>query len=133
MPSGRAVSRQTEYQLKQERNRLGRFLKTVETRPYQILLEESARILAEMRLQVPVESGDLRDSLTCTVEGKALTPTLVATASSVHRGYDYAEVQHDTAWFNHPNGGKWRFVADPFESGVARIKRRFEEEITIDK
>lgn len=133
MASGGSVNRDAEFKLKRERNKLSRFIKAVESKPYQILQEEAPRILREMQLQVPVDSGDLYRSLKCYVSGKPLTPTLTASASSIHNGYDYAEIQHENQSFNHPNGGKWHYVSDPFNAGVERIERRYEEEIGFDK
>lgn len=133
MARGYSINRDASYQIKRQIDALGKFLKVVETRPYQILQEESTRILREMQLQVPVDSGDLYRSLTCEVRGGKLTPKLTASASSIHNGYDYAGIQHDTSWYNHPNGGKWHYVSDPFNAGVERIECRFEEEIKLDE
>ena len=133
MARGYSVSKSASYQIQRERDNLGRFKKVVESTPYKILKEESSRILREMQLQVPYDSGDLYRSLRCEVTGQLTKPRLEASASSVHKGYDYAGIQHDTEWFNHPSGGKWHYVEDPFNSGVARIERRFEEEIKLDK
>lgn len=126
--SGYSVGKSTLVQLRRERDKLGRFVSVVESAPYRIMVEESARILQEMQLQVPYDSGQLYDSLRCVVEGNKLTPQLIATASAKDNGYDYAGIQHDTPWFNHMVG-KWRYVADPFEAGVERINRRLREEL----
>lgn len=131
MASGSSVNRKAEYQLKRERDKLGRFVKMIQTRPYQILLEEAARMKAEMLQQVPYDSGDLFDSIKCEVSGTKTRPVLTASASSVHNDYDYAAIQHDTSWFHH-RVGKWHYISDPFNDGVERIERRFEEEIKLE-
>lgn len=131
MASGGSVGREAAYQLKRERDRLGRFVQMIKTRPYKILLEEAARMKAEMLQQVPYDSGDLFNSIKCEVSGKKTQPVLTASASSIHNGYDYAEIQHDTPWFEH-RVGKWHYISDPFEHGVERIERRFEEEIKLE-
>lgn len=131
MASGSAVLKETLYQLKRERDKLGKFIKTVQTKPYSILLEEASRMQAEMKLQTPVDSGDLRDSVKCDVIGRGLTPKLEASASSIHNGYNYAEIQHENPNFHHVVG-KWKYIEDPFNAGVERIERRFEEEIKFD-
>lgn len=128
-----AVNRDAEYQLRRIRDKLGRFVKTVETKPYQILLEEAARCEQEAKLQTPVLSGKLRDSVRVQVTGKFLTPTVKASASALSdRGYDYANIQHETMWFNHPNGGKDHFISDPFFEMVNRIDQRLSEEVKYD-
>lgn len=128
-----AVNRETEYQLKRQRDKLGRFLKTIETKPYQIILEEAARCKEEIKLQTPVLTGKLRDSAKVEVTGRMLTPKVQASASAKsEKGYDYANIQHETTWFNHPNGGKDHFVSDPFFEMVNRIDQRLSEEVKYD-
>lgn len=129
--SGYSVGKSTLVQLQRERDKLGRFVAVIESRPYRIMVEESARILQEMQMQVPYDSGYLHDSLRCYVEGSKLTPKLIATASAKDNGYDYAGIQHDVPWFNHMVG-KWRYVADPFEAGVKRIDSRLRKELRYE-
>lgn len=128
-----AVNRETEYQLKRQRDKLGRFLKTIETKPYQIILEEAARCKEEIKLQTPVLTGKLRDSAKVEVTGPMLTPKVQASASAKsEKGYDYANIQHETTWFKHPNGGKDHFVSDPFFEMVNQIDQRLSEEVKYD-
>lgn len=129
--SSRSVNRSTQLKIKQLRDELGRFAKRVEDIPEQVMLEEAARIKEQAILEVPVESGDLRDSISVTVSGSKLRKTLVASASSVHRGYDYAGVQHDDETLNHPHGGKAKYIEDPFNAGVERIITRLEDDLKL--
>ena len=133
MASGRAVNNSELFKLKQLRDELGRFIKRVDQKPTEILVEEAARIKAEAKMEVPVESGDLRNSINVSVTGSASRKTLNATASSVHRDYDYAGKQHDDTSLNHPNGGKAHYISDPFERGVQRITKRLEDELSFDR
>ena len=119
--------------LKQARDKLGRFAKGVDEKSLRIFLEEAPRIEAEAKLETPVESGDLRNSVTVSVSQIKRKVNLVASASSIHRGYDYSNIQHDNGAFNHPNGGKAHFIRDPFNRGVERIERRLREEVGYDK
>lgn len=128
-----AVNRETEYQLKRQRDKLGRFLKTIETKPYQIIVEEASRCKEEIKLQTPVLSGKLRDSVKVELSGPRLNPRVTASASALSdSGYDYANIQHETTWFNHPNGGKDHFVSDPFFEMANRIDQRLNEEVKYD-
>ena len=119
--------------LKQARDKLGRFAKGVDEKSLRIFLEEAPRIEAEAKLETPVESGDLRNSVTVSVSQIKRKVNLVASASSIHRGYDYSNIQHENETFNHPNGGKAHFIRDPFNRGVERIERRLREEVGYDK
>ena len=119
--------------LKQARDKLGRFAKGVDEQSFRIFLEEAPRIEAEAKLETPVESGDLRNSVTVSVSQIKRKVNLVASASSIHRGYDYSNIQHENETFNHPNGGKAHFIRDPFNRGVERIERRLREEVGYDK
>ena len=119
--------------LKQARDKLGRFAKGVDEQSFRIFLEEAPRIEAEAKLETPVESGDLRNSVTVSVSQIKRKVNLVASASSIHRGYDYSNIQHENETFNHPNGGKAHFIRDPFNRGVERIKRRIKQEVRYDK
>ena len=128
-----AVVRVRVRGLKQARDKLGRFARGVDARPLRILLEEASRIEAEAKLETPVESGDLRNSVAVSVSQRGRKASLTASASSIHRGYDYSNIQHENETFNHPNGGKAHFIRDPFNRGVERIERRLREEVGYDK
>ena len=62
-----AVVRVRVEGLKRARDKLGRFASGVDEKPLRILLEEAPRIEAEAKLETPVESGDLRRSVTVSV------------------------------------------------------------------
>lgn len=128
---GAPVRREQLFQIKQLRDELGRFAKRVEDVPGEVLLEEAARIKEEAIMQVPVKTGTLQSSIDVSVTGFKLRKTLTATASAVSRGYDYAEIQHENLDFNHPNGGKAKYIEDPFNAGVQRIVSRLESELKL--
>lgn len=134
--SGRSVNYQNEQVLRRERDALGRFVKTIESKSYEILLEESARLKREAYQQTPKDSGDLRNSIKVEARRGSTSKTKVvldASASSVHRGYDYAGIQHDNPSFKHAPGTNYKFIEKPFYDALARIERRIEEELTIDR
>ena len=133
MASGRAVHESELFKLKQARDELGRFVKRVDQRSYQVVLEEAARIRAEARMQVPVASGVLRDSIQVPVKHTPSRVHMSAIASAVDNGYDYAGKQHDDTSLNHPNGGKAHFLSDPFNEGVERIEQRLEDELSFGR
>ena len=136
MPSrqrGKRVSRVTVSGLKEASANLTRFLKTLESVPTQILLEEAPKIEETAKNRTPVATTKLQNSVRVTVSRDKRRPGLYAQASAHNRGYDYAYIQHENDAYDHPNGGKAHFVESAFTEGVERIIRRLSEEVRYDK
>lgn len=136
MPSsqrGKRVSRVTVEGLKEASANLSRFLKTLESVPTQILLEEAPKIEETAKNRTPVASTKLQNSVRVSVSRDKRRPGLYAQASAHNRGYDYAYIQHENDAYDHPNGGKAHFVESAFTEGVERIIRRLSEEVSYDK
>ena len=127
------VSRVTVDGLQEASNRLTKFLKTLDTVPTQILLEEAPKIEQTAKNRTPVETGKLRDSVRVVVSRDKRRPGLYAQASATNRGYNYAYIQHENEAYNHPNGGQAHFVESAFVEGVERIERRLRREVKYDK
>lgn len=128
-----AVRYEGERGLKQLRDKLGHFTKTVDETPLRVMLEEAPRIEAEAKLETPIDTGDLRNSVRATVARNGRRVSLELSASSVHNGYDYSLIQHENTSFNHPRGGKAFYLRDPFQRGVERINARLAQEVKYDK
>ena len=119
--------------LQRARDKLGRFMKTVESVPYHIFVEEAIRMEQEAKLETPIDTGALRESVRADVSGKGLSVTLSMSASATSAdGYDYSNIQHENTSFNHPRGGKAHYIRDPFNRGVERIQNRLSEEVKYD-
>ena len=127
------VSRVTVEGLAEASKQLTRFLKTLEEVPTQILLEEAPRIEQTAKLRTPIRTGKLKESVRVSVSRDKRRPCLYAQASALNHGYDYAYIQHENDWYNHPNGGQAHFVESAFTEGVERIERRLREEVRYDK
>lgn len=127
------VSRVTVSGLSEASKHLTKFLRTVETVPTQILLEEAPRIEETAKIRTPEKSGKLKESVKVRVSRDKRRPVLYAQASARNRGYDYALIQHENLSYNHPNGGQAKFLESAFVEGVARIERRIEQEVRYDK
>lgn len=124
MPS---YNKSLRLKLKQERDSKGRFIKAIDSEMYKIMLEEMRTAYDEAIEETPKDTGDLRRGVKFNIGGGGkTTPIIVATASSVHNGYDYAEIQHERTWYHHKIG-KDHYISDPFERMVARIEERFDE------
>lgn len=120
--------------LQRARNKLGRFIKTVEGAPYKVLVEESIRMEREAKMETPIDTGALRESVKANVSGKGLSISLDLTASATSKtGYDYSNIQHENTTFRHPRGGKAFYLRDPFNRGIERIQERLGEEVRYVK
>ena len=127
------VSRVTVSGLSEASKHLTKFLRTVETVPIQILLEEAPRIEETAKVRTPEKTGKLKGSVKVRVSRDKRRPGLYAQASAFNRGYDYALIQHENLSYNHPNGGQAKFLESAFVEGVERIERRIEQEVRYDK
>lgn len=127
------VSRVTVSGLNEASKRLTKFLRTVETVPTQILLEEAPRIEETAKIRTPEKTGKLKESVKVRVSRDKRRPGLYAQASAINRGYNYALIQHENLSYNHPNGGQAKFLESAFVEGVERIERRIEQEVRYDK
>lgn len=127
------VSRVTVSGLSEASKHLTKFLRTVETVPTQILLEEAPRIEETAKIRTPEKTGKLKESVKVRVSRDKHRPGLYAQASARNRGYDYALIQHENLSYNHPNGGQAKFLESAFVEGVERIERRIEQEVRYDK
>ena len=127
------VSRVTVSGLSEASKHLTRFLRTVETVPTNILLEEAPRIEETAKVRTPEKTGKLKESVKVRVSRDKRRPGLYAQASARNRGYDYALIQHENLSYNHPNGGQAKFLESAFVEGVERIERRIEQEVRYDK
>ena len=127
------VSRVTVSGLSESSKHLTKFLRTVETVPTQILLEEAPRIEETAKIRTPEKTGKLKESVKVRVSRDKRRPGLYAQASARNHGYDYALIQHENLSYNHPNGGQAKFLESAFVEGVERIERRIEQEVRYDK
>ena len=127
------VSRVTVSGLNEASKHLTKFLRTVETVPTQILLEEAPRIEETAKIRTPEKTAKLKESVKVRVSRDKRRPGLYAQASAFNRGYDYALIQHENLSYNHPNGGQAKFLESAFVEGVERIERRIEQEVRYDK
>ena len=118
------VSRVTVSGLSEASKHLTKFLRTVETVPTQILLEEAPRIEETAKVRTPEKTGKLKESVKVRVSRDKRRPGLYAQASARNHGYDYALIQHENLSYNHPNGGQAKFLESAFVEGVERIERR---------
>lgn len=113
------------------KDKLTKFLKTIDTVPVKILEEEAAKILNEVRQETPYRTGKLERSAYVRVSKSARTPRITAGANAISKGYNYAYIQHENTRFRHPIKGKAHYVSDPYRRGVKRIIKRLRSEVKM--
>lgn len=120
--------------LKATRDSLGKFVKAIEDKPWQIMLEEAARANVEAQLLVPEKTGTLaRQTHIKAVRNRNVSFSLVGEASAIDHGFDYGQYrhEHEAKTYTKP-GSHYKFVETPFNKAVERIERRLETEIKHD-
>lgn len=75
--------------------------------------------------QAPIDTGDLRAN--CSVSPLKQDGYKI----SLNVGYDlpYARRQHETAYFKHPKGGKWKYLEDPFNENKSKYDNYIKEQV----
>ena len=119
MPSANSLK-----SIQDAKKRLTKFLKTLETVPTDELERTAERIYSEAIAQTPYNTGKLESSVYVKVSRSKTKPGLVAGASAIEHGYDYAAIQHEDENYNHPIKGKAHYISDPFKKEVALMRRR---------
>lgn len=112
------------------KKKLQSFIKTCETYPHQVIAQEAPVILAEAVARTPVKSGKLQASVYVRPSRDMKRKFgLVAGASAISRGYDYAGIQHENKNFKHKIGAD-HYISVPLERGIKRIKTRIRREFS---
>lgn len=126
------TSATTQKSVKEAKNELTRFLKTLQTVPAKILTEEASDLYTEILAETPYKTGKLEDSVRVRVSRSKKRPGINASASAKSiRGYDYSGIQHENEYFYHPIKGNAFYIANPFHRCVERIKRRIDKEVRL--
>jgi len=81
------------------------------------LLKAAEDLKKESSAQAPIDKGDLRAD--CAIDSSKLDSDLTI---AIGYSLDYAMEQHENLDFNHPKGGKAKFLEDPFNENVGKYK-----------
>ena len=110
------------------KKKLQDFIRTCETYPHQVIAQEAPIIQAEAVARTPYKSGKLRASVYVRPSKDMRRKFgLVAGASAIKNGYNYAGIQHENKDFHHEVGAD-HYISVPLERGIKRIKRRVRAE-----
>lgn len=113
------------------KKRLTKFLRTQQELPSEILSREAPRIEAEAKLLTPFKEGKLEHSVKCSVSRSRTKPGLNISASARHNGYNYAGIQHENVYYQHPIKGQAHYLSEPFQKGIRRIKYAIQKEMRL--
>ena len=128
MPSAASVA-----SVQAAKNRLTKFLKTLDTVPLEELDKTAQAIKVKAIDQTPYKTGKLEQSVYVRVSRDKRRPGLVAGASAKSSGYDYAGIQHENTQYRHPIKGKAHYISDPFNQEVTNLKRRLRRKLKVPK
>lgn len=91
----------------------------------QLAILESANDLAQRSSdEAPIKDGDLRGNV-------AIDDSNLETGFFVEVGYNlvYAMIQHERLDFSHPQGGKAKYLEDPFNANIRNYQRHISEAV----
>lgn len=114
-------SKQSFRDLQRELNRLSRQAGAVQN---QALDEFVATAYPEMLAKAPYETGKLESSIYCR---RGSRYKVVAGAQALHKGYNYAYIQHENQDFEHPIKGEAFYIEGPFKDAIERFVKRVRE------
>lgn len=115
------------------RQRLTKFLKTLDTVPTEELEKTAQRIKPKAIAKAPYKTGKLEKSIYVRVSRDKRRPGIVAGASAHSpKGYNYAGIQHENTSYHHTKG-QAHFISEPFKEEVANLKKRLRRRLKIQK
>lgn len=113
------------------RKELQSFLRKVDTVQEQELDTAAVEMLAEMQRRAPYKTGKLESGIYCRRSRSGRTKGIVAGATAMSHGYNYAVIQHENENFEHPIKGEAHFVSEPFQEGVDRLIANIRRRLTL--
>lgn len=86
--------------------------------------DSTLHLLGESKQQAPLDTGDLRGA------GKSkVTQVGEDIVGTVSFNKPYALIQHEDMTFNHPKGGKAKYLSDPLNQNANRYKRYIQDKV----
>ena len=117
--------------VKREKQRLNQFIRESKTIQEQELDNLVASALPEMLAKTPYKSGKLESGVYCRRSNSARNRGVVAGAVAMHKRYNYAMIQHENEYYNHPIKGEAHFISEPLRKAVdafiIRVRERMRQ------
>ena len=109
--------------LREIKNDLRQQLKEHHKRTSQELEDAADYIYSKAISLVPVDTGELQDSIQVDISLSPRYPGIIAiaTAKNIYTGYDYALIQEVNEDYNHPHGGQAHYLEQPFREAVEKF------------
>ena len=109
--------------LKEIKDDLRQQLKEHHKRTSQELEDAADYIYSKAISLVPVDTGELQDSIQVDISLSPRYPGIsaIATAKNIYTGYDYALIQEVNEDYNHPHGGQAHYLEQPFREAVEKF------------
>ena len=109
--------------LKEIKDDLRQQLKEHHKRTSQELEDAADYIYSKAISLVPVDTGELQDSIQVDISLSPRYPGIIAiaTAKNIYTGYDYALIQEVNEGYNHPHGGQAHYLEQPFREAVEKF------------
>lgn len=109
--------------LKEIKDDLRQQLKEHHKRTNQELEDAADYIYSKAISLVPVDTGELQDSIQVDISLSPRYPGIIAiaTAKNIYTGYDYALIQEVNEDYNHPHGGQAHYLEQPFREAVEKF------------
>jgi hypothetical protein len=114
--------------IREAKQKLARFAREVDSVTNEEIDYFSRQVEAKAKALAPFETGRLEKSIVVRRHLGRDRKEVVVRAKAMHKGYDYAPIQHENTAYNHPIKGQAKFIEEPFNQEyrnmVRRIKRR---------
>ncbi len=109
--------------LKEIKDDLRQQLKDHHKRTSQELEDAADYIYSKAISLVPVDTGELQDSIQVDISLSPRYPGIIAiaTAKNIYTGYHYALIQEVNEDYNHPHGGQAHYLEQPFREAVEKF------------
>jgi hypothetical protein len=85
------------------------------------LKDGAEAILAEAKAQTPVDDGELIGSAAIATQDSNNSIEIVVHYGSDPVSKQYAVIQHENPYYNHPRGGNYKFLENPFNALAPKI------------
>lgn len=109
--------------LKEIKEDLRQQLRDHHKRTTQELEDAADYIYSTSTALVPIDTGELQDSIQVDISMSPRYPGIIATASArnIYTGYDYAFIQEVNEDYKHLSGGQAHYLEQPFREAVEKF------------
>lgn len=111
-------------------NNLSKYLRKAETVTNENLEELAFKVKRRAIQLAPYKTGRLEAGVYVIVSRSATKPGIRAGAVAMHKGFNYAPIQHENESFEHPVKGEAKFVLKALEEMIPDYIKRTRKELS---